>query len=252
MVISFAACDNNASTSSDSKSQMELCEQIAKSLSTNEIDKAVTKSSELVKPLSQEEKTTVMDALVDRINNRMKTFSKSFGSTESLISEDILEEVEKYKKIALNLGVTSSDNTNVLDYLNQVSQLKAYSKYNDYWAFYNAALDDWNKANQYWEYATDSYSDYMITQHLNKSLNYFNQCINQTYNYSSSSFGILETRKFLQLYVDKINYYLNTGYDLQIDYDIVNKFEAVNDEYLEKGREFTNKVASFPTAVYYD
>ena len=42
----------NTENSSESKSQMELCEKIEKSLSVNEIDKAVSLSSQLVNSLN--------------------------------------------------------------------------------------------------------------------------------------------------------------------------------------------------------
>ena len=232
--------------------QMELCSQIEKSLSVNEIDKAVSLSLQLEKPLSLEEKNTVMNALTQRINNRMRNFTKSFGSTNSLISDEILNEIEKYQKIINNVGISSSDNTNVDDYLSQVSNLKKYSKYNDYWIYYYATTDDWNSANRYWEYACDSYSDYMKNQHLSKALNHFNTCLSRTYDYSSSSFGISEARDFLQIYIDKINYYYNTGNDMSIDYTIVSRYENATDEFIRETKDFVNKIESLPTSVYYN
>lgn len=244
------ACNNTALKTSNK--QVDLCSQIAKSLSVNEIDKAVSTSHQLVQPLSDEEKSIIMDALAQRINNRMKTFTQSFGSTESLISEDIIQEIEKYKTIVTNVGITSSDNTNINDYLNQVSLLSEYKKYNDYWIYYYATIDDWDKANQYWEYACDSYSDYMKEQHLNKALNKFNICLTETYNYSSSSFGITETRNFLQIYVDKINYYFSTGSDMSIDYDVLSDYENANNEFVTQTKIFTKKIEALPTSVYYN
>ncbi len=231
---------------------MDICLQIEKSLSVNEIDKAVALSDQLGKPLTKEEKYTVMNALVQRINNRMRTFLNSFGSQDCLISNDIIEEIDKYQKIVNNVGVTSSDNTNVSDYLTQVSNLRMYSKYNDYWSYYYETIDDWNSANQYWEYACDSYSDYLISENLYKALNHFNICLSTTYNYSSSNFGILEARDFLQLYVDKINYYFSTGNDMTIDYSIVSAFESISNEFTIQSREFLNKIESLPTSVYYN
>ena len=91
--------DTPVSIESDNESQgqVELCERIAKSLSVNEIDKASNLSAQLVKPLTSEEKVIVMNALVQRINNRMWTFSKSFGSKQGLISDEVLAEIEKYQ-----------------------------------------------------------------------------------------------------------------------------------------------------------
>lgn len=242
----------NTENPPESKGQMELCEKIAKSLSVNEIDKAVTLSSQLVKPLNAEEKSVIMKALTQRINNRMNTFKKSFGSKQSLISDDILTEIGKYQSIVDNVGITDNDNTNVANYLSQVSALKAYSKYNDYWVYYYATTDDWNLANQYWNSACDSYSDYMKNQHLTKSLNHFNTCLSRTYDYDSKSFGIKEARDFLQIYVDKINYYFDTGKDLSIDYTKVSAYEKATQEFLSKTTEFANKIEALSTSVYYD
>ena len=260
-LLCFVACNDvtsspdaasNTENSNQPQGQMELCERIAKSLSVNEIDKATTLSSQLVKPLTSEEEATIMNALVQRVNNRMSVFSKSFGSKESLISDDILNEIDKYQTILNYVGITNNDNTNIGDYLSQVSALKVYSKYNDYWIYYYATTDDWNSANQYWNYACDSYSDYMKNQHLTKSLNHFNTCLSRTYDYNSASFGIKEARDFLQIYVDKINYYFDTGKDLSIDYAKVSAYEKVTEEFLSKTTEFVNKLKSLPTSVYYD
>lgn len=234
-----------------SGNQTDLCLQIEKSLSYNEIDKAVTLSAQLQQPLTAEEKNIVMTALVQRINNRIPSFVRSFGSTECLISNDIIREVNKYIKITNNIGISSADDTNVDDYLTQVYNLKEYKKYNDYWVYYYATLDDWNSANQYWGYACDSYSDYMRNQHLSKALNYFSSCLSSTYDYSSSSFGIIETRNFLQIYVDKINYYYSTGNDMSIDYTVVNEYENATDEFFRETNNFVDKIESLPISVYY-
>lgn len=242
----------SAKNSPESKTQMELCEKIEKSLSVNEIDKAVSLSSQLVKPLNAEEKSVIMEALIQRVNNRMNFFAKSFGSKQTLISNDILTEIGKYQTIVDNVEITDSDNTNIVDYLERVSALKVYSKYNDYWAYYYAITDDLNSANLYWSYACDSYSDYMKNQHLTKSLNHFKTCLSRTYDYNSTSFGIKEARDFLQIYVDKINYYFNTGKDLSIDYVKVSKYENATEEFSSKTTEFVKKIEALPTSVYYD
>lgn len=231
--------------------QTELCRQIEKSLSYNEIDKAVTLSTQLQQPLTVEEKNIVMTALTQRINNRIPVFAESFGSAEYLISDDVIEEIEKYMKITDNVGISPSDNSNINDYLNQVYNLKEYSKYNDYWNYHYATLDDWDSANRYWGYACDSYSDSMKNQHLSKALNHFSNCLSRTYSYNSSSFGFPETRNFLQIYIDKINYYYRTGNDMSIDYGVVNEYENVTSEFFRETNEFVSKINTLPTSVYY-
>ena len=239
-----------------STEQLELCEKISRSLSTNEIEKAVSLSFQLVQPLSSQEEAVVMKALSQRINNRMKTFANSFGSKDILISEDILAEINNYQTIVDNTGTANNDNTNIPDYLSKVSALKEYVHYNDYWEYFYLTIDDWNKANQYWSSACDSFSEHMKNQYLTKALNHFNVCLEKTYDYATSSFGIDETRGLLTLYVDKINYYFATGKDLVINPEIMSAYteayEKVTKEFVSQTTEFARKVEGLQTAVYYD
>lgn len=234
------------------KGQMELCQQIERCISANEIDEAVNLSSQIQGSLKTDEKRLVMDALINRINNRMKVFQKDFGSTKSLISDDVIQEVWKYKRIIANIGITSADNTNVLNYLDKVYDFKNYNKYNDYWAYFCEVTDDWDDANRYWEYACDSYSDSVKYQHLAKAKNYFSQCLSAAYDYSASSFGIVETRAFLQIYIDRINYYYETGSDMSFDYSVVYEYESITEEFIGKAEEFFDKVDALPTSVYFN
>lgn len=255
------ACDNSdgkivqsgASNAGEMASnQMDLCLQIERSLSANEIDKAVTLSTQLYWPLTEEEEATIMNALVKRINGRITAVVKSFGSNKGLISDEILEEIKKYRIISAYVGDIDPSKTNVNDYLDQVISLEVYRKYNDCWALMTSITEDCENANMYWDLAVDSYLDSIRREHLAKALRYYQKCLDKVNDYNWESFGNAEAYDMFRCYVDEISCYLNTGNDMYIDYSISQAFDEVMDEFTEKAQEFIDKAQALPTQVYYE
>lgn len=246
----FSGCIANKSI--DANNQSKLCEKIAQNLSVNEIDMAAELSYSLEAPLSDENKSIIMQALEKRLNNRIESILKSFASTYCLVSEETISEVELYKTIITNVGITDSDYTNIDDYIESVLALESYKKYNDIWSFWEVALGDWNNGNQYWENAVSSYSDYMINTNLEKSLDSFNSCVNIAENYNQSSFGISEAKNMAAAYVYKIEYYFDTGNDLTVDNYTLESFSLSQDEFNKESNNFLNELRTLPISVYYE
>lgn len=232
--------------------QEAICERIAQNLSTNNVAMAVEISEGLQQPLSSKEKKIVMQAMEKRINNKIKTFLTSFASNSGLVSKDTIEEIKQYKKIVTAVGISSSDYTNIDDYIEGILALEKYEKYDDLWSYYQYETSTWNEANTYWEYATSSYSDYTRDLYLNKALASFNDCVRGGKRYNQNSFGITEVINFAQHYVDKIEYFFSTGNDLSVDNYIVNAYSRTQTEFTEKSREFVDELEKLPTSVYYE
>ena len=71
-----------------------------------------------------------------------------------------------------------------------------------------------------------------------------------SYNYDYSSFGISESQDFLQLYIDKINYYFETGRDMELNYEVIYAYESMVNEYKSVVDEVISLKNSLPTYVY--
>ena len=167
-----------------------------------------------------------------------------------MVSNDVVKEIEYYQTIVNNAGISSSDNTNVHEYINKVAQVIEYEKYNDYWSYSDATADDLKYANFYFNQACDSLLDSIKSSCLSISLNHFNSCLNMSYNYDYSSFGISESQDFLQLYIDKINYYFETGRDMELNYEVIYAYESMVNEYKSVVDEVISLKNSLPTYVY--
>lgn len=137
----------------------------------------------------------IIEALVDQVeaNECLPEDAETY-----LITPAVMEQYAGYQQLAQALEISSSDGTNVAEYIDVALQLRPYLKYNEIYACFSTSYDFYAQGNGKIDDVIDAYEYYEALEALNDANSYYQSALRAALEYDESEYLVAEYQNALR------------------------------------------------------
>ena len=249
LIATLSACTKETPIPIKENNEVHAVKKIIQSIEDGDLRHAADFASE-VDNFSKNDKQKIINALAECINKDHLNAVSSFANKNTFISETTISKFERYLQLINSINITDNDDTSVDDYVYSILTLNEYSEYNDLWTYYNESKEYWEDGNYYFNLATNTNSDYIKKDYLNKAKEKYNMCITIIDNYSYFSYGIAENYSMASTYIDVIDAHLSSRTITFPIADTADDYRIVMNKLSTAGTEVLSVLKGLPSNVY--
>lgn len=244
----LVACNESSIKSSIETNSNNDYKQVVTCIEANDLERAVTLCAELSEVEISAGNDEIFNAIVDRLNAQLNE-NAWFSTKYYIIEQHTIDDFKKYKTLLTHIGITSSDVTNALDFVNVILESEQYITYNDFHNFEYVHGNDITNALNYISQANSYSTLEIITSYYELAYQSMLKAYNGCKNESRASFGMKEASDFTGEWVRVLDKWRN-GED-ETHSNIYNSaYVSVVEDYQTVLSDVSDILDDFPDKIY--